>query len=210
MFESFVKYMKQALAGELPGADAYGDMVPASLSRHIHLQPNDTTKPSSVLMLIYPDKNEPHTIFIKRQEYKGVHSGQISLPGGKKDPTDTDMQHTALREAWEEIGLDISQVDIIGKLSNIFIDRSNHLVHPYVGITHQLNNLIPDPREVNKIIHIPVKDVVFHPPIQHFEFRRNGYKIDMPYYPLQGEILWGATAMMVSEFIAITRPYFNS
>lgn len=210
MYREFTGYLENALAKNLPGAAAYKTMVPASLVDRIRFKPDHTAKPSSVLMLIYPSQGEAHTVFIKRQQYEGVHSGQISFPGGKKDPTDRDMQHTALREANEEIGLDISSVRIIGKLSDVFIERSNHLVHPFVGTIAQLNPLVPDNREVHKIIHVPVQDLVMHPPIEYFEFKRNGYKVNMPYYPLQGEILWGATAMMVSEFIAIAKPFFKS
>lgn len=209
IFEEFSAFLEEALQNDLPGKNSHLKMLPEEMSPRLLIQPDQTAKLSSVLIAVYPEKDVPHIIFIKRQEYNGVHSGQISFPGGKKETSDKSMWHTAMREANEEINLNTAAVKKIGKLSDVYIERSNHMVHPYVGILPGVENLVRDTYEVNSIIKAPISYLRNKTKIRHFILTRNNVDYAMPYYDLYGEVLWGATAMMVSEFLDICEPYFK-
>lgn len=207
MFENLITYLSEALAGPLPGVDAHRKMLPTELPDDILSHPQEDAKLSSILILIYPYNSIPYTIFIKRQVYEGVHSGQISFPGGRQEPDDIDLAYTALREAYEEVGVEMTQVTLLGKLSALYVERSNHLVYPYVGVLKNLGTLYPNEREVQKIICSPVLDLSKQQSKHFFTLKRNGMEYQMPYYDLQGEVLWGATAMIVSELNELLVPF---
>ncbi len=208
MFEDFVHFMRGALAGDLPGKAAHLKMVSPKMTDRIFV-PKPDARQSAVLVTLYPSNGHVNTIYIKRQDYDGVHSGQISFPGGKAEPVDKDLSETALRESFEEIGLLSDNIELIGSLSSLYIERSNHLVQPYVGVVRDLNPLVPHQREVKKIIHTSIPKLLFDTPIQHFNLERNEFTFEMPYYDMDGEILWGATAMMTSELLEISTPFFK-
>lgn len=209
MFHDFAIFLQEALSKPLPGKKAHLEMLPEEMSSRILIQPNKSARLSSVLLAIYPDKDIPHVLFIKRQEYNGAHSGQISFPGGKKEEYDSTLWHTALRESAEEINLDPSQVQQAGKLTDMYVERSNHIVYPYVATLPKPKNLIPDSHEVNAIIKASIPFLVHDIKVKHFTLNRNSVDYQMPYYDLHGEVLWGATAMMVREFITIIKPFFK-
>lgn len=208
MFHEFSIYLEEVLSKPLPGKSAHREMLPNQMSSRILVQPNKTARLSSVLLAVYPEKEDPTLLFIKRQEYEGAHSGQISFPGGKKEEHDASMWHTALRESTEEINLDTSHIKKVGKLTDLYVERSNHIVHPYVGVLPNAKNLKPDPYEVNAIIKASIPFLVNDIQLKHFTLTRHNVDYAMPYYDLHGEVLWGATAMMVNEFITLIRPFF--
>ncbi|MFB6306378.1 MAG: CoA pyrophosphatase, partial [Flavobacteriales bacterium] len=107
-------------------------------------------KTSAVLLLLFPTENHSlETVFIQRPEYDGVHSGQISFPGGGREIHDKNLKETSLRETREEIGVLDNEVSIIGNLSDLYIPPSNYLVTPFVGYTDKAPNFNPDSNEVN-------------------------------------------------------------
>ncbi len=210
MFADFTAFLETALQQPLPGKKAHLQMLPKEMSPRLLIQPDQTARLSSVLVAVYPEKDIPHIVFIKRQEYNGAHSGQISFPGGKKEKADANLWQTALREAREEVNLDTSLIRRVGKLSDLYIERSNHIVHPYVGVLPRAENLVPDTYEVKSIIRAPLTYLWQEAKIQHFILTRNQVDYAMPYYDLYGEVLWGATAMMVCEFLQICAPFFSA
>lgn len=209
MFQEFSIFLEEAMRKPLPGKEAHLDMLPKEMASRILIPPDKSARLSSVLLAIYPEKDIPTLLFIKRQEYNGAHSGQISFPGGKKEEQDASMWHTALRESEEEINLDTSNIKKIGKLTDMYVERSNHIVHPYVGILPKAENLIPDTYEVQCIIKASIPFLVNQVSMKHFTLNRNKVDYNMPYYDLHGEVLWGATAMMACEFIAVIKPFFK-
>lgn len=157
-----------------------------------------------VLIALYPDNGQIRTVLMKRPDYNGTHSGQVSFPGGKHEPHDPDIHATALREAHEEVGMPINRVTVLGQLSELYIPASNFLVHPVVGVLDYAPTLTPDAHEVERIL---------LPELAHF-FREDiiketritvsrGLTLRAPYYDVDGQVVWGATAMILSEFTQV-------
>lgn len=197
---SFTEKLILRLRNELPGEKAQFRLAPES--RPIDL-PNTSTVSAGVLILIYPNiKNELCTVFMKRPEYDGHHSAQISFPGGKYEDTDSNITETALRESHEEIGININSVEIIGKITPLFIPVSNFLVYPIIGILKTTPLFDIDRNEVDYLIECSLNRLIYAP-IKQTEFNLNGNVYKVPYYDINNEIVWGATSMILSELIDI-------
>ncbi|MFH1161490.1 MAG: CoA pyrophosphatase [bacterium] len=161
---------------------------------------------SSVLILLYPFEGDIFTVFMKRPDYGGVHSGQISLPGGKYEPADGDLKTTALRESQEEIGIFPKDVRIIGKLTDLYIPPSRYLVTPYVGWAPQRPAFVRDPKEVDEIIEIRINVLFKDETISVRKIKLPlGMHIKAPAFVVNKQVIWGATAMILSEFWDVIR-----
>lgn len=163
----------------------------------------DNAKKSAVLILFYPKNNQTHIALIKRSTDNSVHSAQISFPGGKSEMSDKSLIHTALREAEEEIGIVADSVRIIGSLSELYIPPSNFDVYPFVGVTYDTPIFKPN-YEVQKILEVDLATLMnpetcTYRKIQH----RTGNDFVVPCYYIQGEVVWGATAMIISELMEV-------
>lgn len=161
----------------------------------------DNAKKSAVLILFYPKNNQTHIALIKRSTDNSVHSAQISFPGGKSEVSDKSLIHTALREAEEEIGIVADSVKIIGSLTKLYIPPSNFDVFPFVGVTYSTPVFKPN-YEVQKILEVDLATLMnpatcTYKKIQH----RTGNDFVVPCYYIQGEVVWGATAMIISELM---------
>jgi 8-oxo-dGTP pyrophosphatase MutT (NUDIX family) len=185
----------------LPGGDAHesfralpvGDVRP--LFDH-KLPP----KPGGVIILLYEDEGMLKFPLIKRQEYAGAHSGQISLPGGKSDPGEDSIQ-TALRECEEEIGVNRKLLRVIGTLSDFFVMPSNFMVTPVIATIDHKPEFKPDAYEVARILEGDVSLLLQPDAMKQKEILAAGkYKMIAPHFEIDGEIVWGATAMMLNEF----------
>ncbi|HEY0029794.1 MAG TPA: CoA pyrophosphatase [Bacteroidia bacterium] len=205
MIPDFFSKLKNRLAEFLPGEEAQFAMAPLKRKRLSEI-PLETYQPrkSAVLILLFPANNSIHTLLIRRPEYEGAHSGQAAFPGGKFEESDRDLEQTALREAREEIGIDPEKVKIIGHLTDLYIPTSNFLVRPFIGYSLEEPVLLMDPREVQEIIEADLFS------LDHIVRRgettiqlREGYKVKTPYYDIEGLIVWGATAMIISELNAV-------
>lgn len=157
-------------------------------------------KPSAVLILFYQNKNEIYFPLILRNSYNGVHSAQVSFPGGKKELDETLME-TALRETEEEIGIKRELIMIIGELSQLYIPPSGFLVQPYIGYIKEAPSFSPNPNEVNTLMEVPLKLIMDNTIAgkKKIKVGSNNIKINYPFYSILGQTVWGATAMMLSE-----------
>jgi 8-oxo-dGTP pyrophosphatase MutT (NUDIX family) len=157
-------------------------------------------------MLLYPHEGEGFMPFIQRPAYEGVrnHGGQIALPGGGQEPQDPSRKYTALRETHEEIGVQLSENQVVGELSEIYIPPSDSIVNPFVAIHEERPLFVPDAREVALLHEIPLRtllDVQNHK--VKYETFGTSQEWRIPYYDANGIIIWGATAMMMAEFLEV-------
>jgi 8-oxo-dGTP pyrophosphatase MutT (NUDIX family) len=136
--------------------------------------------------------------------YPGVHSGQVAFPGGRVDETDKTLTDTALREAYEEVGIRPQEVDVLGLLTPLFVHASNFMVHPVVGAATRRPDFTLDPYEVDALLEVPLTQLQDITRIGSKEIIvRENITIQAPFYDLQGHTVWGATAMIISELLEV-------
>jgi 8-oxo-dGTP pyrophosphatase MutT (NUDIX family) len=203
-FDTLIYRLKERLTKPLPGATAQDVMraepVGAFRPKFEHKIP---PKAGAVLLLLYPDNGQIKFPLTKRPEYIGTHGGQVSFPGGKAEAGETSEQ-TALREGQEEIGIDPTQVEIIGRLTNLFVIPSNFMVTPIVAFQKAKGVFKPDPVEVVRIMEGSLNDLLKEGAIQRKEILAAGiYPLSAPHFLIDNEIVWGATSMMLNEFRVI-------
>lgn len=207
MKEEFIISLTERLKRPLPGPIAHEPMratPKGSVLPKFNFQ--EPPRKGAVLILLYPNDNKLYFPLIKRATYRGVHSGQIALPGGKSEPRDKDVLETALREAEEEIGIDRSKVELIGKLSDFFVIPSNFMVSPVLGFTTRQPVFNPDPTEVERVLHASLEHILLDKYLTRRTILAGGvYEMDAPCFDVEGETVWGATAMMLNEFRTILR-----
>ena len=198
----FAILLERRLQQTLPGRSAQLKMSSlARIREWIKLSPPNDAVQSSVLILLYPFGGQTRLVLMLRPEYRGVHSGQISLPGGKYEDTDDSLIYTALREAREEIGINPAFVQIIGQLTEMYIPPSNFMVTPVVGYQASRPEFRADPKEVAKIIEIELDDLLDRRNIRNRTIKLSaGIPLKVPCFYINGNIIWGATAMILSEF----------
>ena len=214
--EVFFKKLKAELLSTLPGVDAHLRLAPEMRINDlkIGITPDHAVE-SAVLIIIYPFKNRLHTVVILRNEYDGAHSGQISLPGGKSEESDVDYEHTALREAQEEIGIIPSTMEVIGQLSRFYVRPSNFVINPYIAYCAQRPDFHPDATEVQRIIEVDFFTEI-NPDriVNRTIIFKNKLQVNAPGFEIGGEFMWGATAMIFSELyqvltIAAEKSFYN-
>ena len=201
MFQLFIEKLKTNLQKPLPGVEVQFEMAHVKREKVLaNSYESQNYRPSAVLILLYPNEQQQTSVLlIERMTYNGHHSGQIAFPGGKAEPTDTDLQATALREFFEETGADVTPT-VIGKLTPVYIPVSKFMVQPFVSYVNQKPNFSASAYEVNELIeweinHLLNPDIIKETTIEPTP----GYKIKTPYFDVQGKVLWGATAMMLNE-----------
>lgn len=158
---------------------------------------------SAVLIVLYEQDGQLTTALTQRHAYQGVHGGQMSFPGGKREEGDPDLIHTALREAEEEIGVKRDELELLGQLSELYIPPSNFLVQPVIAFMPGQRQFTPQANEVEKIVEIPLNyfmddaNVNLQTEIKLF----NGTIVRVPAVTYKGHVIWGATAIIISELV---------
>lgn len=184
----------------LPGKQAQFTMAPKT---HRNFHPSDDYKRAAVLILLYEEAEETKIVFIKRNEYRGYHSGQVSFPGGMFEQSDHNLEYTAVREAAEETGVSENIIELLGPLTQLYIPLSNICVQPFIGWVTNTPVFKPDRREVQYLICPGTKQLFDHENLKEGTFIRGKTDIVTPYFDISGEIIWGATAMILGEFRAV-------
>lgn len=203
---SLAEQIKIAVSKGLPGTDVQWEMASSDrMMRGFPRVKKEDSKLAAVLILLYPSGRSLSTFFIQRPVYNGVHSGQISFPGGKVEKDDRDLTHTALREASEEAGIDPGKVEVLGLLTPLYIPVSDTEVTPVVGWTDQQPQFEIDATEVVNIIEADMAAIANPGIVKEKPFAVRGEMMNVRYYDLNGEVIWGATAMIIHEFITILR-----
>jgi 8-oxo-dGTP pyrophosphatase MutT (NUDIX family) len=204
-FSHLISLLEERLPAPLPGKVAHLKMSPQPIDlRRFESEFPENIRKSGVLILFYPSGDDIHFPLIKRPEYPGFHSGQVAFPGGKMEIGDENIVQTALREAEEEIGIDRKQVRVLGQLSDLYIPTSNFLVSPVVGFLEDCPELEADQHEVARIILCKLK-ALLGPEIRKEKVMdlEQDVKLNAPYFEIDGEVVWGATAMILSELIHV-------
>lgn len=202
MMEELIAQLSERMARPLPGLPAQLRMASGiRIEETKNYRPNTSNaKMGAVLIALYPDNGVLRTVLMKRPDYVGAHSGQVSFPGGKVEKSDADVVAAALREAQEEVNITPSAVHIIGQLTQLYIPPSNFLVHPVLGVLSSAPQLIPDRHEVQSI-HIPELRYLLRDDIIHEKdiTLSSGFRLRTPYFEVDGHTVWGATAMIIAE-----------
>ena len=153
----------------------------------------------AVLLLLFPRQHELRFVLTRRRDDLAAHAGQISLPGGRREDGES-LQETALREANEEIGIDRNAVAILGRLAPLYILPSDFEVFPFVGWHEEPPAFVPQLSEVAEIIEVPLADLLDKKSRGEEVWRRRGITMNVPFFQVGAHKVWGATAMMLSEF----------
>jgi len=202
-FKTFLQLVPKITNLPLPGRDVQLEMAPTQRVKELKEIEIEklTPRQAAVMALFYPGSdNDTYIILILRKTYKGVHSNQVGFPGGKVENEDRDLLHTALRETEEEVGVPQNDITIARKLTNIYIPPSNFWVQSYIGFTTDTPEFVAQESEVEVLIEVPLEEFLSDEVITK-EVLSTSYMDDLevPAYKLQGHIVWGATAMMLSE-----------
>ncbi len=204
-----IERLQRRLKYPLPGHDRFLELSGykrPDLERARALEP--PPRESAVLALLYPKQEVPHLLLMVRPVYAGVHSAQVSFPGGKWEDHDANLRATALREFEEETGASTRDVQVLGQLSPVYIPPSRMLVTPFVGHATSAGPWEPDPSEVARLLEVPLdlvlSDGCLKRRTQYIQLM--GREVEIPYFDLCGEVVWGATAMMIAELRELLAP----
>ena len=201
-FSALCNKLSEIDSNNLPGEKSQFKMVP-SIRPNLNWDDIHNSNPTkaSVLILIYPDSdNGSKFILIQRSSYKGVHSAQISLPGGKHEIGES-LEDTALRETFEEIGVDSSNINLILPLSKVWVSPSKFLISPFIGVSSKKPTFVKDDFEVAEIIEVKMSEFLNDNCISTSTVNSSYVKdLKVPSFMLNKKVVWGATAMILSEF----------
>ncbi len=207
MDQTLIANISAGLQAPLPGREAQYKMAHAV--RRQYPPPPENARIACVMPLLYPREDRWHIVLIERMSSNNKndrHSGQISFPGGKLEPEDASLLAGALREAEEEVGVHSRDIQVLGPLSDLYIPVSNFLVHPFVGKIDYTPEFIPQPTEVKSILEIPFAHLLDPQNVSQGDLRVTPQMIlkRVPYFAFEQHMIWGATAMILSELLEVT------
>ena len=182
---------------EYPGNAAHMQMTPYKKDLVVKAE---SPRLSAVMILAYEKDENTEILLLKRSDYQGVHSAQVSFPGGKKDDLDSELSYTAFRELQEETGILGEKIELISALTPMFIPPSNFMVHPFLAITYDLPKINLDKRESQYHFGIRVNELLSDEFLLETDIETSYGKMkNVPYFNLNNEIIWGATAAILNE-----------
>jgi 8-oxo-dGTP pyrophosphatase MutT (NUDIX family) len=199
-FREKVMILEKELGKPLPGKDAQYRMAPEFRGKPFS---EAKSRDAAVMICLFPGEDDLELVFIKRPDYEGPHGGQVSFPGGVYENTDTDLRDTAIRETREEIGIECPRSAVIGALTPLMIPVSGMKVHPYVAYLEKKPQFRTDAREVDFLIIAGLAELFEPSCIVKEKWKLHGTEMIVPFYRVKGNVIWGATAMMLSEFLVI-------
>jgi 8-oxo-dGTP pyrophosphatase MutT (NUDIX family) len=197
--------IKKFLPDKLPGYSAHKQLLPQF--RKYNIPKNIKPKLSAVNIITYPQDNNLFFVLTKRSNKLDQHSGQIAIPGGSFDISDTSLWNTAKREAFEETGIKTSDENFIIKLSNLYIEVSNFIVTPFVSFLNSKPKTKINPSEVDKIFFVNFNTFFTKNNLYFEKILKNNKSFLIPYFKLENEKVWGATAMILNEFYFVFKNF---
>ncbi|WP_298894252.1 CoA pyrophosphatase [uncultured Psychroserpens sp.] len=201
-FETFIKSVSKIKNLNLPGETSQFKMSPP-FREHLVEENREKmkyAKKAGVMALFYPKRETTYLILILRKTYRGVHSAQVGFPGGKYEDNDPNLEFTALRETQEEVGVDIDTVDVLKAMTPLYIPPSNFTVAPFLGVTTITPNFVKQDEEVEDLIEVKLTDFLNENHTKDVSVMTSYEReLEVPAFILNGHVVWGATAMMLSE-----------
>ena len=201
-FQEFLEYIPKIQKEPLIGEEAHEKMMPAeriAIFKDLDLN-TVNARNACVMMLFYPKNSEPHLILILRNSYNGVHSSQIGFPGGKVEEFDTSLEDTALRETFEEIGIDRKLITVVKPFSEIYIPPSNFKVYPFLGYSTEQLTFVPNDREVFGLIELPLSILLDDDNLVSKTLSTSYMEeVGVPAFKFEEHYIWGATSQMLNE-----------
>ncbi|KJD33137.1 NUDIX hydrolase [Tamlana nanhaiensis] len=202
-FDDFLILLSKIENKDLPAETSHFKMMPPFRQELLKKQQSaiKNAKKAGVLALFYPDlKGQTKFVLTLRKSYKGVHSAQVSFPGGKFEEQDKTLEETALRETFEEVGVLSKEINVVKKLSQVYIPPSNFYVHPYIGFTKKTPIFIKEEAEVETILQVSLINLLSDNSLINKKLKTSYSKlVEVPAFFLNQQVVWGATAMVLSE-----------
>jgi 8-oxo-dGTP pyrophosphatase MutT (NUDIX family) len=199
--------LRQALSGTLPGAEAHLRLAPIPRPGWLPGRSPEASRPAAALLLLFPATSPVHVLLTVRSSQLPSHAGQVSMPGGAVEGGET-IEEAALREASEETGLDARAVRVVGKLTPLHIPVSGFVLNTVVGVTDSRPEFRLAGSEVDQILEPSLDHLLDPAAIRRFPRLRDGLFQDVPYFAVDGLQVWGATAMVLAEFLEVVRHGF--
>ena len=205
MIADTLRFLERVLKGPMPGLCAQLKMVtdprPGDTVYH---EVEDSSVKAGVLILLYPWKGRLHLVLTRRTEQVEHHQAQICLPGGRQEEGES-FDQTALRETCEELDITPESVRILGQLTPLYIPPSNYCIYPVVATTDFRPDFHPSTYEVAEVIEVPL-DHLLDPQNVHKEiWTIGGTEVWVPFFFHEGHKIWGATAMVLAEFVELLK-----
>lgn len=202
-FNTFLNSISKIENIELPAQASQFKMAPPFRQDLVKRYSNQmkNAKHAGVLAMFYPNQESSTNLaLILRKTYNGVHSAQIGFPGGKIEPEDLTLKETAVRETYEEIGVEIANIEVLKQMTEIYIPPSNYFVQPYLGICKSTPQFFKQEEEVEDIIEVDLHHFIDESSVVSSVVETSyNKKMEVPAFKLNGYVVWGATAMMLSE-----------
>lgn len=195
----FSEALYKRMARPLPGLAAHRRLVPPERRPDLGKAFPNERRVAAVLALLYPMNDRVCCALIRRPSYPGVHGGQIAFPGGQVESEDSDLLHTALREAWEEVGIQAEKVQRPTELTRLYIPPSRYEVVPFLGLSDRRPDFILQTSEVDELIELPLEELMQRNVYGEVSVHTTRGLLNVPAYQWRDEIIWGATAMIVAE-----------
>lgn len=201
--EQFYLALKDRLSLSLPGLQAQLNMVPNPRpGNKVYTEVQDTCLRAGVLILLYIKEGSLYVVLTRRTEKLDRHQAQISFPGGRQE-TGESLEQTALRETCEELGIDPAEIHTIGELTPLYIPPTNYCIYPVVAHMDKIPQFVPSAFEVAEVLEIPLAHLLDPETVCREKWTIRGMEVDVPFYLFKGHKIWGATAMVLSEFLLL-------
>jgi 8-oxo-dGTP pyrophosphatase MutT (NUDIX family) len=203
-------FLAARLAQQLPGDNAHQQMMAQPIGQRFKMEYEKPPRKGAVMIVLYPDAGKIYFPLMQRPPYQGIHGGQVSLPGGKMEDSDDSLVETAIRETFEEIGVKISDNNVIGSLSDLNVTASNFIVKPVISVLDKKPDFVKDPREVEAIFKAEVQHLIHPQTLQEKELTvAQTVRLKAPFFDIEERVVWGATAMILSEFVEILKEHYK-
>jgi len=206
----FVDFLRDRLKTGLPGGEAHQKMMAQQIGGHFRMNHSKPPRKGAVMIALYEENGKIYFPLTQRPDYEGVHGGQVSLPGGKMEEEDFDLETTAIRETYEEIGVQIEKRDVVGTLSDLNVTASNFIVKPVISFLSKKPEFRRDPREVAQIFTAEINHLSDTKTLKETELTVGpNIRLRAPYFDIEEKVVWGATSMILSEFVSLINEYKN-